>query len=122
MASVKSGVDSLRGDVGRLEAADMDREVDMWISKKVYSNALRHHLKYLGKIQKVGYDWEVQKGLDKMETILKGMIHERPGHRPDADEIAELSQFLDRVAKQNPVIVNRLQSLVAELCGSARTP
>jgi len=117
-AGVKSAIDSLRTDVGRLEAADMEREVDRWFSEKVYSNALFCHAGYLRKIRKVGYDWEVQRGLDKMETILKVMIREKPGRRPDADQIGQLSQLLDAVAKENPVVVKRLQSLVAELCGS----
>jgi hypothetical protein len=120
-SGVKSDIDSLRRDVGRLEAADLKREVDSWFSEKVYTNALFRHVQYLHKIRKVGYDWEVQKGLDKMETILKRMISERPSLRPDADQIAELSQLLDLVAKKNPGLVGKLQSLVAQLCGSAAT-
>ena len=114
---MKRAIDRLRINVGQLEAEDMQREVDMWFAKKVYANALRGHVQYLHKSRKVGDDWEVQNGLDKMETILKTMIREQPGRRPEADDIAELSKFLDVVAKQNPIIVRRLQSLVAELCG-----
>lgn len=116
IASVNSAMDSLRSAVGRLEASDIERKVDMWFTQKVYSNALRRHIEYLRKIQKVGYDYEVQTGLDKMERILKTMIRDDPGRRPNADDIADLSRFLETVAKENPVIVKRLQSLVAELC------
>jgi hypothetical protein len=118
-ARVESAIDRLQRDVRHLEALDVKREVDMWMSKKVYINALTYHVQYLHEIHRVGNDGEIQVGLDRLETILKAMIRERPGERPYAHEVAELSQFLDLSQKQNPVIVKRLQLLVAQLCGSA---
>ncbi len=119
IASVKSALDSLRSDLRGVEAKNLEQEVDVWLGKKVYSNALRVHIEYLRKTEALGYgyDWKVQMGLDKMERMLKTMIREEPGRRPNADDIADLSRFLASVAKQNPVIVKRLESLVAELCG-----
>ena len=122
MASVKSVIDSLRMDVWRLEAGAMEQEVDMWIDKEVYINALNCHVQHLRMVQRAGDNWKISGGLDKMETILKTLIQEQPDFRPDAKQIAELSEFLETVVKQNPVIVQRLQTLVAQVCGSGETP
>ncbi len=117
MYDIARAVDRLGGHVAELQGESMDRQVDMWLDQKVFTNALRLHVKYLRHLQRQGVDWRVQRGLDKLEKILRTMIRERPGRRPEADDIADLSRFLDGAAKHNPVLVKTLQGLVIELCG-----
>ena len=118
-AQIAQTIQDLRGQVAELQAESVEREVDKWLAEKVYNNALRYHVRYLRLVR--NEDWRVQRGLDRMERILRTMIREQPGRRPNADDIAELSRFLEGAAKQNPVLVKTLQTLVTELCGSKGT-
>ena len=113
---MKSSIAHLGSDIRDLQAENLERKTEKWISRKVYANAIDSHLNYLNFIQKHGDHWELQDGLDKFVEILQGAIDHKYS-TPDADQTAAVSRFLQSVSDKNPIIVKKLETLLARLCG-----
>ena len=87
----------------------------------MYVNAINNQIEYLVLIQQTDYlGYFFNRGLDKLQQIFRQAIEEEHPVRPEARDIAGLTQFFDKIEKANPVVVARLRELLAELINKGR--
>ena len=113
-AYIQSELTPLKSGLAQLQAFTLANERDQWLSKGVHSNALRTHIQYLRKVKETGSDWQFQRGLDTLQTIIKGF---RDSHstKQDVEDITQYTKFLTEIEKENPVMVASINQLLKEL-------
>jgi hypothetical protein len=113
-AEIEARLDPLRKTVAGLRRDSLQEDVQRWIERKVYTNALRSQIAYLRLADEVNNSYFLNEGLDKLEEILK-LISSEGQIRPDADLVAQTAATLQSIAPKNPVLVGNLQSQLANL-------
>jgi hypothetical protein len=118
---LRTRIDRTQDSVQELTAKFVAMEVDDWVKKKVYINAINNQIEYLGLIRQTDHlGYFFNHGLDKLQRIFHEAIDEEHPSRPEALDIAGVTRFFDKIEKENPVMVARLRDLLAELIKKGR--
>jgi len=114
VAPLKERLNTLESSINELNANFVEIEVDKWMARPVYTNAIRSQLTYLRLVRKTD-SWSFNNGLDKLERIFVAALKQENPMKPDADDTANITRFLSHTEKDNPVIVARLRELLSDL-------
>ena len=114
---LRKRIDDMQNSLQESTAKFVAIEVDDWINKEVYVNAIVTQMQYLRLIRKIDHPdgYYLNDGLDKLQQIFRKAINHEHHPRLDAFVIAEITQFFDIIEKENPIVVARLRELLAEL-------
>ena len=112
--TIENRIAPIQRAVSKLQGRSIQEEVERWMEKKVYINALRYQVDYLRNADERDNQYEINDGLDTLHKILK-LIGGEGEMRPDATVIANTARMLESISSRNPVLVANLQSQLADL-------
>jgi hypothetical protein len=111
---VQSEISSLKSIIADLQLESFAAQRDEWLRQDVPTNALRAQLRYLKLVHAHGSKWGLNQAFDRFEQILR-QIHEKKATPPNADDIADITRFVNEAAGDNPIIAASIKSQLEKI-------
>jgi hypothetical protein len=113
-AQIESRIAPIKQALATLKGASLKEDVQRWMDKKVYINALRLQVAYLRHADESNTPYQINEGLDMLQNIFK-IISGEGQTKPDAGLIGETAAMLQAISARNPTLVANLQSQLSDL-------
>lgn len=102
----------LRQNILNLEYKLRETEAEQWMKQGVAVNAVRAYCDLIDLALSMQTEWRVSEALDKMHFALKNISEGKANVEPDAEEIRQITETLNRVSKEHSVNVTGIRKLL----------